>query len=93
MSQAAVQPPKLGETKVTILNPTDFDSREAWEEAEEFERAYLFHGNAMMEAVREYADVVGYENPDRAWILSPYDTWEANPHYHGPRVEHPESQS
>jgi len=33
----------------------------------------------MQEAVREYAEVVGRDNADRQWVLSPYDTWELNP--------------
>lgn len=42
------------------------------------------------DAVREYAENVGRENRDRAWILSPYDTWERNPFYEGPPQPHPE---
>ena len=30
------------------------------------------------------------EGSGPAWILSPLDTWEANPFYGGPRVPHPE---
>ena len=41
-------------------------------------------------AVREYAENVGREFRDRAWILSPYDTWERNPFYEGPEQPHPE---
>ena len=44
----------------------------------------------MSDAVKEYAFNVGAENPDRAWILSQYDTWEANPFYRGLPVPHPE---
>jgi hypothetical protein len=44
----------------------------------------------MSDAVREYARNVGAERPDRAWILSPYDTWERNPCYSGPPARHPE---
>ena len=43
------------------------------------------------EACREYARNVGIEYPDRAWILTHFDTWERNPFYHGPAVPHPES--
>ena len=43
------------------------------------------------EAMREYAWNVGAERPDRAWILTNYDVWVANPHYVGPIVPHPES--
>lgn len=42
------------------------------------------------EAAREYAINVGRENPDRAWILTHYDTWERNPFYSGPPQRHPE---
>lgn len=41
------------------------------------------------EAIREWAWNV--EAPsDKAWILSDYDVWVANPHYVGPPVRHPE---
>lgn len=44
------------------------------------------------EAVREWAWNVGYEDKykDRMWMCSNYDTWERNPHYHGPEQIHPE---
>jgi hypothetical protein len=29
-------------------------------------------------------------NPDQEWILSPYDTWEKNPHFTGKPGRHPE---
>lgn len=44
-------------------------------------------------ADREYARNVGYDNPDRAWILSNRDAWYANPFYSGPKVPHPEDDS
>ena len=44
----------------------------------------------MSDAVREYTDFVGSENPDRAWILSQYDSWVRNPYYRGPAVQCPE---
>jgi len=44
----------------------------------------------MSDAVREYARNVGMDNPDKAWILSPYDSWERNPYYSGEPVPHPE---
>jgi hypothetical protein len=47
----------------------------------------------MSDAVREYACNYGMDHPDRAWILSPYDTWERNPFYQGPPVPHPEDFS
>lgn len=42
------------------------------------------------EACREFARNVGGEQPERAWILTDYDTWERNPFYYGPSVPHPE---
>jgi len=39
----------------------------------------------------EYARNAGMDNPDRAWINTPQDTWERNPFYHGPAVPHPEA--
>ena len=43
------------------------------------------------EACREYAANYGMDNPDVAWVATPWDTWESNPHYHGPAVPHPEA--
>lgn len=43
------------------------------------------------DAVSEWARNVGRDNPDRAWLLSDYDSWERNPFYTGPKVEHPEA--
>lgn len=40
--------------------------------------------------LREFARNAGAEQPDRAWILTPWDTWEPNPFYSGPPVRHPE---
>ena len=42
------------------------------------------------EACKEYARNVGAEVPDRAWILTDYDTWERNPFYQGSPQPHPE---
>lgn len=42
------------------------------------------------DAEREYAENAGRDNRNRAWILTPYDTWKANPFYVGPPVPHPE---
>jgi hypothetical protein len=42
------------------------------------------------EADAEYARNVGYDNPERAWILSDRDVWYRNPAYTGPAVPHPE---
>lgn len=46
--------------------------------------------NRIQEAVREWTYIVGAHYPDRPWILSDYDTWEQNPFYQGPPVQHPE---
>lgn len=43
------------------------------------------------DAAKEYADQHGALSPDRAWINTPLDSWEPNPHYKGPPVPHPES--
>lgn len=42
------------------------------------------------EAFREYAYNAGAEDVDREWISTPWDTWERNPHYTGPKGRHPE---
>lgn len=42
------------------------------------------------DAMREYAENVGREQLDRAWILTDYDVWVRNPFYQGPPVRHPE---
>lgn len=42
------------------------------------------------EAINEWVWNVGHECPERAWLCSSYDTWERNPYYQGPPVEHPE---
>lgn len=43
------------------------------------------------QASKEYALIVGAENPEDAWILTHFDCWEPNPFYVGPKVPHPES--
>lgn len=42
------------------------------------------------EAIQEQRQIFGMENPDKAWILSDWDTWETNPFYCGPPQPHPE---
>lgn len=42
------------------------------------------------DAMRQYADVVGNDHPDREWILTDYDVWVQNPHYKGLPQPHPE---
>lgn len=65
-------------------NPTDFYSQEDYEAACEERWA------TPSEARAEYAHNAGMDDPGRAWILTPWDTWEANPCYQGPPVRHPE---
>lgn len=43
------------------------------------------------EARAEYAANAGRERVEQAWVLTPWDTWEANPFYRGPAVRHPEA--
>lgn len=45
------------------------------------------------EAVRQYAYEIGHENTGRAWILSPFDTWEPNPFYIGEPQPHPNEEN
>ena len=47
----------------------------------------------MSETLHQYAGVYGEDRPDQEWILSPYDTWEKNPHYTGLPGRHPEDDS
>lgn len=42
------------------------------------------------DARAEFARNAGHDNPDREWILTPFDTWERNPYYCGPKGRHPE---
>lgn len=42
------------------------------------------------EATRQYAYNHGALEPEKAWILTPFDVWMPNPHYNGPAVPHPE---
>jgi hypothetical protein len=45
------------------------------------------------EAIKEYARNMGGERAADAWLLTDYDVWVANPHYHGPAQRHPEDDS
>ncbi|UIS25302.1 hypothetical protein [Erythrobacter phage vB_EliS-L02] len=65
------------------------DEYEREREIAEAEEA-LSDGAYYSEAVRQYAAAYGEEEPDKPWILSPFDTWERNPYYRGPPVPHPE---
>jgi hypothetical protein len=42
------------------------------------------------DAVREFAYNAGAAMPQREWIVTPWDTWERNPHYVGRPGPHPE---
>lgn len=42
------------------------------------------------DARAEFARNAGHDNPDHEWILTPFDTWERNPAYCGPKGRHPE---
>lgn len=42
------------------------------------------------EALREFGNNCGYDNPDTEWLLSDWDVWVRNPYYSGPRGPHPE---
>lgn len=42
------------------------------------------------DARAEFARNAGHDNPDHEWILTPFDTWERNPFYCGPKGRHPE---
>lgn len=41
-------------------------------------------------ADREYAWIVGKDNPNQEWILSQRDVWYRNPFYTGPKGPNPE---
>lgn len=49
-----------------------------------------YDGNYLYQAVQQYAYVYGEERAEDEWILSPFDTWERNPHYRGEPGRHPE---
>ena len=44
-------------------------------------------------ALSQWATAYGEEDPQSAWILTPYDIWMKNPHYRGAPVPHPEDDS
>jgi hypothetical protein len=46
----------------------------------------------MDDLCKEFAREVGRDAPDRAWILTPHDSWYRNPFYTGPEERHPEDQ-
>jgi hypothetical protein len=69
-----------------MFGPSDYEH----ERRESLRQESLSQGEYLTEAVAQYADAYGAEDTSRAWILSPFDTWERNPHYAGPPVPYPE---
>jgi len=45
------------------------------------------------EAIQEQIQIFGFENQNKQWILTSWDSWEKNPHYNGPDQQHPEDDS
>lgn len=62
---------------------------------EEREHDELYGVGTVQDAIGEFAANIGGEegNADRQWLLSDYDVWVRNPHYHGPAQRHPEDDS
>ena len=70
-----------------MITPLDFHSQEDYEAAlVEASRGFASPSDARA----EYARNAGREYAGRQWILTPWDTWERNPYYHGPEQRHPE---
>jgi hypothetical protein len=55
----------------------------------------LTQGEYLAEACYEYVYLHGEQRPDLAWINTPFDSWEPNPHYDGRHgdVPHPEAEA
>jgi hypothetical protein len=68
--------------------------QERWEDEAEIEAMERIHGEPPQatesDAEREYAYNFGMDNPNIAWVNTPRDSWEPNPHYTGPEEPHPE---
>lgn len=58
--------------------------------SDELRSEQLSDGEYMSEALHQYAGVYGEDRSDEEWILSPFDSWERNPHYKGIPGRHPE---
>lgn len=58
------------------------------------EQESMPQGEFMREAVFQHTSVIGADRPESRWILSPFDTWETNPHWDGsnPYQPHPEDE-
>lgn len=85
------------EARAAILIQLDTDEEIAAEEAEAGRAGWADHEDEEPsrcatpgEALAEFARNAGADRPDKAWLLSDYDTWHANPSYRGPPVRHPE---
>lgn len=63
------------------------------EKADALAQEAMGQAEYMGEAVFQYASAYGSLDPDSEYVLSPFDTWERNPHYRGPRGPHPEDDS
>lgn len=48
------------------------------------------HPATLAEGDRQFAEAVGAQRQEQAWILSDRDVWYRNPFYRGPAVPHPE---
>lgn len=70
-----------------MVQATDFYS------AEEYYSALEERVANPSEARAEYAHNAGAMDTGREWILTPWDTWEHNPCYHGLKGPHPEDDS
>ena len=70
-----------------MVQATDFFSQEDYEAALDERQA------TPDDARREYAHNVGQMQPERAWVLTDWDTWERNPYYQGPPAPHPEDDA
>lgn len=60
------------------------------EREESFRHDSLSHTEWLVESVHHYAAVYGAEEPEKEYILSPFDTWHPNPYYTGRKGPHPE---
>ena len=65
----------------------------------EYEREYrtdmieesMTNGQYMSAAINQHVSIIGSEDEEAEFILTPFDTWERNPHFTGtPCGHHPE---
>jgi hypothetical protein len=45
--------------------------------------------NEVFDYYNEELKKIGFNNPNKAWILTEQDVWKPNPYYVGPSVPHP----